>query len=142
MNKCLVLGRHPTRTNARCRMDESKNHNIKITINNLEVEAILNSSEMSRDFISLLPLDLTMKDLFCREKFAHLPRSISKEGSQIQNYEVGDIAYWAPGGDLTIFYRQDGHRIKEGLYRLGKVEGDIGPFDTPGCVPVKVERIS
>lgn len=118
----------------------SENHKIRITVNKIEVEAILNDSEMSRDFISLLPLDLTMKDLFCREKFANLPRSISKEGSQIQNYEVGDVGYWAPGGDITIFYRQDGQKIKDGLYRLGKVEGNIAPFDTPGCVAVKVER--
>src|SRR5699024_9824766 len=109
---------------------------------NLEVEAILNNSKMSRDFISLLPLDFTMKDLFCREKFAHLPRPISTEGSQIQHYEVGDLAYWAPGGDVTIFYSQDGQRIKEGLYILGKVKGDIAPFDTPGSVPVNVERAS
>lgn len=123
-------------------MSEPKNHKIKITVNNLEIEAILNSSEMSRDFISLLPLELTMKDLFCREKFANLPGSISKEGSQIQTYEVGDIAFWAPGGDLTIFYRQDGQKIKEGLYMLGRVESNIAPFDTPGSVLVKVERAS
>lgn len=120
----------------------SENHKIRITVNKIEVEAILNNSEMSRDFISLLPLDLTMKDLFCREKFANLPRSISKEGSQIQNYEVGDVGYWAPGGDITVFYRQDGQRIKEGLYKLGKVVGDIALFDTPGSVPVKVEQVS
>jgi len=123
-------------------MSEANNHIIKITVNNLEVEAILNNSKMSRDFISLLPLDFTMKDLFCREKFAHLPRPISTEGSQIQHYEVGDLAYWAPGGDVTIFYSQDGQRIKEGLYILGKVKGDIAPFDTPGSVPVNVERAS
>jgi hypothetical protein len=120
----------------------SENYKIKITVNKFEVNAILNSSKMSRDFISLLPLDLTMKDLFCREKFANLPRSISMEGSQIQHYEVGDVAYWAPGGDLTIFYKQDGQRIKEGLYILGKVDGDIATFDTPGYIPVKVERVS
>lgn len=88
-------------------MSESKNYRIRITVNKLEVEAILKDSEMSRDFISLLPLDLTMKDLFCREKFAHLPKSISNKGIHIQNFEVGDLAYWAPGGDLIIFYRQD-----------------------------------
>lgn len=120
----------------------SESQKIKITVNKIEVEAILNSSEMSRDFISLLPLDLTMKDLFCREKFANLPRSISEKGSQIQNYEVGDIAYWAPGRDIAIFYRQDGQRMKEGLYKLGKVQRDIELFDTPGSVPVKVELAS
>lgn len=123
-------------------MSESINHKIKIIVNKFEVEAALNNSEMTRDFISLLPLVLTMKDLFGREKFASLPRPISREGSQVQNYEIGDIAYWAPGEDITIFYKQDGQKMEEGLYILGKVESDIAPFDTPGCVPVKVERAS
>ncbi|HYW36388.1 MAG TPA: cyclophilin-like fold protein [Balneolaceae bacterium] len=123
-------------------MSESKNHKIRITVNNLEVEATLNDTEMSHDFISLLPLEFTMKDLFCREKFASLPRSISKGGGQIQSYEVGDIAYWAPGQDIAIFYRQDGQRMQEGLYKLGKIEGDLEPFNTPGSVPVKVECAS
>lgn len=123
-------------------MSDSKNHKIRITVNKFEIEATLNNSEMSRDFISLLPLDLMMKDLFGREKFANLPRSISVEGTQIQNYEVGDIAYWASGEDLSIFYRQDGQKIKKGLYLLGKVKSDIESFNTPGSVPVKVEVAS
>lgn len=123
-------------------MSDSKSCKIKITVNKLEVEAVLNNSKTSRDFVSLLPLDLTMKDLFCREKFANLPRAISEEGSQIQTYEVGDVAYWAPGQDLTIFYSQDGQKIEEGLYLVGKMEGDPAPFNTPGSIPVKVERVS
>ena len=123
-------------------MNSTDNHKIRITVNKLEVEAVLSSSEMCRDFISLLPLELTMKDLFCREKFANLPRPISCEGNQIQKYEVGDVAYWEPGRDMTIFYKQDGQRMEEGLYILGRVKGSITPFDTPGSVPVKVERVS
>jgi len=123
-------------------MNASRNPKIRITVNKFEVKATLNDTEMSHDFISLLPLELRMKDLFCREKFANLPRSISKKGTQIQNYEVGDIAYWAPGEDITIFYRQDTQKMEEGLYKLGKVLDDIAPFDTPGSIPVKVELLS
>lgn len=115
---------------------------IKITVNNLEVEALLNNSGMSHDFTSFLPLDLTMKDLLGREKFARLPKSISKDGTQIQNYEVGDIAYWAAGPDVAIFYRQDGQTNNNGLYRLGKIEYNIEAFNTPGSVPVKIECVS
>ena len=123
-------------------MNRSKSHKIRITVNKIEVEAILGNSEMCRDFITLLPLDLTMKDLFCREKFAELPRSISQNGTQIHSYQVGDIAYWDPGKDIAIFYRQDGQNMNEGLYILGKVQKDTEPFNTPGSVPVKVELVS
>ena len=59
-------------------------------------------SKTTEDFISLLPLTLTMDDLFRREKFGHLPRAISKEGKQTRTYEVGDIAYWAQTWPSTI----------------------------------------
>ena len=36
-------------------------------------------SKASRDFASLLPLTLTMNDLFRREQYWHLPRPISEE---------------------------------------------------------------
>ena len=43
-----------------------------------------------------------MNDLFRREKFAHLPRAISKEGKAMHTYEVGDVAHWPPGPDVAI----------------------------------------
>jgi Cyclophilin-like family len=36
-------------------------------------------SATAKDFVSLLPLTLTMNDLFGWEKFAHLPRAISSK---------------------------------------------------------------
>ena len=44
------------------------------------LSATLINSGTARDFASLLPLTLTMNDLFRREKFAHLPRAISEGG--------------------------------------------------------------
>ena len=43
-----------------------------------------------------------MNDLFRWEKFAHLPRAISKEGKAMHTYEVGDVAHWPPGPDVAI----------------------------------------
>ena len=51
---------------------------IRLKVERSGITATLIDSETSRDFISLLPLTLTMNDLFRREKFAHLPRAISK----------------------------------------------------------------
>jgi hypothetical protein len=42
---------------------------------------MLADSEAARDFASLLPLTLSMNDLFRREKFATLPRAISEQGN-------------------------------------------------------------
>src|SRR2546427_4021439 len=73
--------------------------------------ATLLGSKAARDFASLLPLTLTMQDLFRREKYAQLPRPISEEGKRKHAFEVGEIAYWPPGPDVAVFYRDDGQTI-------------------------------
>jgi hypothetical protein len=77
--------------------------------------ATLIDNETTQDFISLLPLTLTMNNLFGREESAHLPRAISEGGKRTQTYEVGDVIYWPPGPDLAIFYRHDGQQISGGI---------------------------
>jgi hypothetical protein len=97
----------------------------------------------SRDFISLLPLTLTMNDLFGREKFAPLPRALSEAGRRTHAYEVGDVGYWSPGGDVAIYYRQDGEKIPEpGIIMIGKIDAGAEALNVPGSVKVTVEPVS
>jgi hypothetical protein len=70
---------------------------IRLKLEDRVITATLIDSKTTQDFVSLLPLTLTMNDLFRREKFGHLPRAISKEGKRTHTYEVGDDAYWPPG---------------------------------------------
>src|SRR5256885_7269522 len=58
--------------------------------------ASLADNATARDFVSLLPLSLSMKDLFGREKYGDLPKELSENGPRKNRYEVGDIAYWSP----------------------------------------------
>src|SRR5437899_4721521 len=120
---------------------ESQIMKIRLKIDDKVITATLNDSKTTRDFISLLPLTLTMNDLFRREKFAHLPRAISKEGKRTHTYEVGDIAYWSPGPDVAIFYRHDGQRIPNpGINVMGKLDSGAEALDVPGSVRVRFER--
>ena len=80
---------------------------IKLTIKDRVLTATLQENKTAQDFVSLLPLTLTMNDLFGREKFGHLPRAISEGGKRTDSYEVGQIVYWSPGPDVAIFYRND-----------------------------------
>src|SRR3981189_1034832 len=98
------------------------NMKIRLRIGNRALTGTLIGSKNAQDFVSLLPLTLTMNDLFGREKFAHLPRAISTEGKRTDTYEVGDIAYWSPGPDVAIYYQHAGEKIPE-----------------PGSVEVKIE---
>jgi hypothetical protein len=106
---------------------------VRITAAGKSIVATLANSEAARDFASLLPLRLTMNDLFRREKFAPLPRAISEAGKRTNDYAVGTIGYWPPGPDVAIFYRQDGERIPNpGLIVLGMVKTGIEALDVPG----------
>ena len=113
---------------------------IRIGLNGKAITASLIDSETTRDFISLLPLTLTMNDLFGREKFAHLPRAISEGGKRARAYEVGDVIYWSPGPDVAMFYRQDGQSIPSpGIIVMGKIDSGVEALNVPGSVKVTIE---
>ena len=113
---------------------------IRLRIGNRALTGTLIGSKTAQDFVSLLPLTLTMNDLFGREKFAHLPRAISTEGKRTDTYEVGDIAYWSPGPDVAIYYQHDGEKIpKPGIIVIGKLDSGVDAFNVPGSAEVKIE---
>jgi len=116
---------------------------IRLTLDNSKaITATLIDGETTRDFVSLLPLTLTMNDLFGREKFAPLPRTISAEAKRTHTYEVGNVAYWSPGPDVAIFYRHDGQKIPApGIIVIGKIDSAVEALNVPGSVRVAFERL-
>src|SRR5437899_202826 len=99
---------------------------LRLKVKDKEITVTLIDSETTRDFVSLLPLTLTMDDLFGREKFGHLPRAIYQGGKRTQTYEVGDVVYWSPGPDVAIFYRHDGQPIPSpGIIVIGKMDSGV-----------------
>lgn len=66
---------------------------IRITIDGKPITATLEDNATSRDFASLLPLTLTLKDYASTEKVSDLPRRLSTEGAPAGvDPAVGDIA--------------------------------------------------
>jgi hypothetical protein len=112
----------------------------RLKVNGKSLEVTLRESETTRDLVSLLPLTLTMNDLFGREKFGHLPRAISDSGERTHSYQVGEIAYWSAGPDIAVFYRHDGQTIPApGLIIIGKVESGVETLNVPGSLEVTIE---
>jgi hypothetical protein len=62
---------------------------LELKIGEKEVAARLINNETTRDFVSLLPLTITINDLFNRES-GDLPRRISEGRQRAWTYEVGD----------------------------------------------------
>jgi hypothetical protein len=115
---------------------------MRLTVNGKVITADLIESETTRDFISLLPLTLTMNDLFGREKFGRLPRAISEGGKRTRTYEVGDVIYWSPGPDVAIFYHHDGPPIPSpGIIVMGRIDSGVDALNVPGSVKVMIERV-
>ena len=84
-----------------------KNARIKLTVNgNKEIFVSLDDNQASRDFLEMLPLTLTFEDFNSTEKIATLPNELSTEG-QPSGYtpEIGDFAYYAPWGNISVFYK-------------------------------------
>ncbi len=97
---------------------------IKITINdNEEIYVKLDNNSTAQDFASMLPLTLEAEDYNNTEKIATLPRELTTENSPAgYTPKTGDFAYYAPWGNLSIFYRD--FRYSVSLIKLGEIKND------------------
>jgi hypothetical protein len=89
-------------------------------IDGRSITATLIDSPTTRDFLSLLPITLTLEDYAGTEMIAYLPRKLSEEGAPAGvDPSVGDITYHAPRGNLALFYGDFGYA--RGLIKLGRI---------------------
>jgi len=94
---------------------------IRLTGDGVVLTATMLDNATSRDFLALLPLTLTLRDYSQTEKVSDLPRQLSTDGApEGHDPEIGDIAYYAPWGNLAIFYRDFGYSV--GLVHLGTID--------------------
>jgi alkylhydroperoxidase/carboxymuconolactone decarboxylase family protein YurZ len=113
---------------------------IRLRIEDTAITATLIESKTTQDFISLLPITLTMNDLFGREKYGHLPRELSEGGARTHSYEIGEVVYWSPGPDLAIFYRHDRQAIPDpGIIVIGKLDSGVEALSVDGSIKVTIE---
>ena len=110
---------------------------IDIDIEGATITATLDDSPAARDFASLLPLTLTLEDYNSTEKITYLPRRLSIEGAPAGiDPSPGDLTYYAPWGNLAIFYKDFGY--SRGLVKLGAIVSGGAALDVPGSVKVTI----
>jgi hypothetical protein len=113
---------------------------IRIIVDGAELTATLEDNVASRDFAALLPLDLTLKDYNGTEKIADLPSRLSTTGlPEGVAPNIGDITYFAPWGNLALFYRDFGYA--RGLVRLGRIESGVERLAGGGALSARIERV-
>lgn len=97
---------------------------IRVTLDGRPVDATLNDSPAARDFAGLLPLTLDLEDFHQTERVADLPRRLTTSGApEPAAPKTGDLAYYAPWGNLALFYR-DGPSASADLLILGHIDAD------------------
>ena len=113
---------------------------IRLKLENTTLNATLDNNATSRDFVSLLPLTLTLKDHAQTEKVSDLPKKLSTQGAPAgHDPKVGEIAYYAPWGNLAIYYKD--FEYSSGLVKLGRIDSGIEALKQPGPLKVTIERI-
>ena len=113
---------------------------IRLTIDGKAIEATLLDNATARDFLSLLPLTLTLEDYASTEKISYLPRKLYTAGAPAGvDSAPGDIAYYAPWGNLAIFYKDAGYA--KGLVKLGRLDSGIDALSVRGSVKVTIEPL-
>jgi len=113
---------------------------IRFTIDGKAVEATLLDNATARDFLSLLPMTLTLEDYASTEKIGYPTRKLSTAGAPNGvDPDVGDITYYAPWGNLAIFYKDFGYA--SGLVKLGRIDSGIEALSAPGALKVTIEPV-
>jgi hypothetical protein len=113
---------------------------IRLTMDGNITDATLLDNPTARDFVSLLPITLTLEDYVSTEKISYLPRKLSTaDAPKGADPAVGDIAYYAPWGNLAIFYRDSGYA--RGLIQLGRIDSGIEALHVPGTLKVTIELV-
>lgn len=114
---------------------------IKLAFNNEEVIVHMYDNPTSNDFLSLLPLTLTFEDYAGTEKISYPPNKLSTaEAPSGSDPSIGDLTYYAPWGNLAIFYKDFGH--SNGLIKLGKIESGIEKLSNfHGDFTVTIEKV-
>jgi hypothetical protein len=72
---------------------------IQMELEGKSITATLDDNATARDFVSLLPLTLTLRDYEATEKISDLPKKLSTESAPAgSDPSVGDLTYYSPWG--------------------------------------------
>ena len=113
---------------------------IRITDGTTVLTAWLHATPSAAAFAAMLPLNLPIADHAGQEKIADLPRKLRTTGApEGADPAAGDIAYYAPWGNLALYYRDAPYA--SGLVLLGRLEGGSAQLAAWRAPRVTIERI-
>ncbi len=90
---------------------------IGVTANGNTTVFALNDSPAARDLYAQLPLTIKVENYSSNEKIFYPPKKLNTADTPMADAEAGTLAYYAPWGDVVMFYGRFGSAA--GLYELG-----------------------
>lgn len=120
---------------------EGAMYKVRVVIDGQVINASLEESKATRDFLAQLPLELELKDYSDTEKIAYLPRKLDTSDAPAGiDPDVGDVTYYAPWGNLAIFYQDFGY--SPGLIKLGTVSTGLEHLRFSGAKSARIELVT
>lgn len=115
--------------------------NVNITVGDRTITATMEDNAAARDFLSRLPLEITLNDYNnTTEKIFYPDPALTTEGvTRGCAPTPGDITIYAPWGNVAIFCKSWSH--SRDLIKIGHIDGNgIEALSIAGDIPVKIER--
>jgi hypothetical protein len=109
--KALIEKNEPNTSKAKTVMQIIVKANGKTTVFEL------NNSPAARDLYAQLPLSIKVENYSNNEKIFYPPKKLNTTDTPQADAQAGTLAYYAPWGDVVIFYHSFGSA--SGLYELG-----------------------
>lgn len=114
---------------------------VNITVGGRTVTATMEDNAATRDFLSRLPLEVTLNDYNnVTEKIFYPSPALTTGGVTRGCTPVpGDITIYVPWGNVAIFCKSWSH--SNDLIKIGRIDGNgIGVLGVAGDISVKFER--
>lgn len=115
--------------------------NVNISVGDRTITATMEDNAAARDFLSRLPLEITLNDYNnMTEKIFYPDPALTTEGvTRGCAPTPGDITIYAPWGNVAIFCKSWSH--SNDLIKIGRIDGNgIEALSIAGDIPVKIER--
>lgn len=94
-------------------------HAVRILFEGGEAVATLLDNPLADAFVRLLPLEVEFSDFAGAEKIFYLPEKLPVLGAANADEQKGDFCYYAPWGNIALFYKGYGHG--KNLYVVGSL---------------------
>ena len=111
------------------------NTSINLKINNKEYKLILYDNQTAKDFLSMMPLTITMNDLNANEKYHNLNKSLTTQSSRGGSIKIGDFMLYG-SNCLVLFY--ENFSTSYSYTKIGYIENTSGLKDSLGRGSVEI----